>query len=886
MPDVTDFRVVTTPNSGHTEATSAQALADILIWSKNCPGWQRDALRRLCLKGELDQKDIEELTALCKAKGKDVVALATEHIPDPNVVATTIHLRGIHSVKNVNALKEGERLTFDKSGLTVVYGDNGSGKSGYARILKKACRARNPKNDSVLPNIYGNQADPQKAIIDFSACDQNRSENWTAKGITNPLLSSISVFDSRTANIHVDAVNDVAYTPFPMKVLERLADACQEVKKRLSSEIQEIERQTPSVIAVPKCGANTTVGMLLSNLSGSTSDKSVRDLARLTDSEKTRIATLRTDLGDDPEKTARKVEALKTRLIEGAKAVEGMVACTAGHLDEQLITLHQNFELARSAAMSAADSLFNQEPLSNVGSDVWRALWEAARSYSQQQAYPNIPFPAVGDEARCVLCHQGLGMEAVDRFVRFERFVQDVTKKKEADARVAYQRARDGIEHARVPSDKMRSLVALIRDELGDAPLAVIVRKVGIGAKWRLRAILRNHAVARTTAVFAGTTQWPSVSLSDHVTSLMHRVTILRADGSSSERKQMQQEYAELVDREWLAGVQDDAIAEIARRKARTMLNQLVKDASTTRITAKSSEIAERLVTNTLRARFLREIDRLGMAGLAIELRKDKSTYGVPRFRVSLIRKPDAAVGEVLSEGEHRCVALAAFLTELAINAGNSAIVFDDPVSSLDHLHREAVVSRIVEEGLHRQVVVFTHDIAFLFLLDQQCREKGTSISFRCVTRSDDYAGFCQQDPPARAQPIDKVIEGMKRQLDNEKVLYERGDHARWERTVDSLQKRLRTTWERAVEEAIAPVFKRLSNKVDTKGLAKLTTLTMDDCIKMRLAYGRCSNLLHSSADVLNPPLPNPSVIENEIAALREWMADVRSRQDQVAFLN
>lgn len=73
------------------------------------------------------------------------------------------------------------------------------------------------------------------------------------------------------------------------------------------------------------------------------------------------------------------------------------------------------------------------------------------------------------------------------------------------------------------------------------------------------------------------------------------------------------------------------------------------------------------------------------------------------------------------------------------------------------------------------------------------------------------------------------------------------------ERTVEALQKRLRCTWERAVEEAVGPVIKRLSNKVETKGLAKVTTLTIDDCTKMRQACGRCSTLLHSSADALNP---------------------------------
>ncbi len=74
------------------------------------------------------------------------------------------------------------------------------------------------------------------------------------------------------------------------------------------------------------------------------------------------------------------------------------------------------------------------------------------------------------------------------------------------------------------------------------------------------------------------------------------------------------------------------------------------------------------------------------------------------------------------------------------------------------------------------------------------------------------------------------------------------------------------------------PVVKRLSNNVETKGLAKVTTLTMDDCTEMRQTYGRCSTLLHSSADALSPPLPKPEVVQIEITALRDWVTDIKER--------
>ena len=880
MTDLVDDIEVKDEGTG----SEAEALADILAWSKDCPEWQRDALRRLCVKGELDDADLDELTVLCKNKGKGRLALAADHIPDPNAAAMAVTLRAIHGAENVNALKPGEHLTFDRTGLTVVYGDNGSGKSGYARILKKACRARTPKGDMILPNIYAKTTGQQKAVLDFRTNGHSRSQNWTTDVPGDPLLSSVSVFDSRTANVHVDEVNDVAYTPFPMRVLERLAKACQEIRKRINTESRALEQQTPEALAKPECHDGTAVHKLITALRGRTKEQDVRDLATLDQNERARLDTLRTDLGTNPAKLARQVEALRYRLNAANAAFESLQNAVSDQQVSRLTVLYQMYRTTQAAATAAAGDLFAGEPLPHIGSDVWRALWEAARRYSEHQAYPDMPFPVTGGDARCVLCQQELGAEAADRLSRFEAFVKDETKRQEELAAVAYRAALYALTGADIPAAEIPVTVALIRDELNDGALATIVRHAAVTLKWRLRAI-RGHPNGDDAGLLPGAEAWPSDAVAAHSASLTARITALRAEDESDERKQMRAEFQELSDRAWLAVIQEDVIAEIGRCKKRAALGALAKDTATNRITTKSGEITEQLVTNALRAQFSKEIDKFGVAGLAIELRKEKTSYGVPHFRVSLIRKPEAHVGKILSEGEHRCVALAAFLAELATTDSRSAVVFDDPVSSLDHMHREAVAERLADEGQHRQVIVLTHDIAFLFLLDQACRKRSTHLAFRSVTRTADYAGFIQQDPPLRAQPIDKVVDGMQKLLDNEKILYDNGNHDKWERTVDALQKRLRWTWERAVEEAISPVFKRMSKKVETKGLSKITALTMDDCTEMRKAYGRCSTLLHSSPDTLSPALPKPEAVQNEIAALRNWVGNLRQRQDNIDLL-
>jgi hypothetical protein len=131
--------------------------------------------------------------------------------------------------------------------------------------------------------------------------------------------------------------------------------------------------------------------------------------------------------------------------------------------------------------------------------------------------------------------------------------------------------------------------------------------------------------------------------------------------------------------------------------------------------------------------------------------------------------------------------------------------------------------------------------------------------------------------------PLDKVVEGMKAHLANVKIHHERGDQAKWLREVTSFQDQLRTTWERAVEEVVGPVIRRLSRKIDTTGLIKLTVLTDGDCSLMREAFGRCSALLHSQPGEINPRLPTPTIIQAEIDALERWIVDIRSRQEKAA---
>ena len=109
-------------------------LQEILEWSQGRLMWQRDALRRLVLNGDLSDDDIRTLTDICKsahglAEPQDIVPLNKEHVPERVAAAAPVSLVSIFHHRGVNALAEDQTLALSPR-LTVVYGDNAAGKTG------------------------------------------------------------------------------------------------------------------------------------------------------------------------------------------------------------------------------------------------------------------------------------------------------------------------------------------------------------------------------------------------------------------------------------------------------------------------------------------------------------------------------------------------------------------------------------------------------------------------------------------------------------------------------------------------------------------------------------------------------------------------------------
>ena len=94
----------------------------------------------------LSDTDLQELIELCKGEAQlvnsDKEFLNIEPLSlSVRDSSTSLKLDAIHSVKGINALGPRKPLTFSSS-LSIVYGQNGSGKSSYVRLLKHISGAK------------------------------------------------------------------------------------------------------------------------------------------------------------------------------------------------------------------------------------------------------------------------------------------------------------------------------------------------------------------------------------------------------------------------------------------------------------------------------------------------------------------------------------------------------------------------------------------------------------------------------------------------------------------------------------------------------------------------------------------------------------------------
>ena len=166
------------------QSTEKQTTArEVLVtWANNQDNWVRSIVREVLTTHQpASDKTIEEAYATCLSE-KGLSGAPVTESPKLGLDAENdekgeaLRLTALKKVENVNRLAPGQQVDFNDR-LTILYGENATGKSGYVRILKRAAAVRSAED--VLPDIHATTTPGQPtAVIEYTLNGIPNSVTW------------------------------------------------------------------------------------------------------------------------------------------------------------------------------------------------------------------------------------------------------------------------------------------------------------------------------------------------------------------------------------------------------------------------------------------------------------------------------------------------------------------------------------------------------------------------------------------------------------------------------------------------------------------------------------------------------------------------------------
>jgi ABC-type lipoprotein export system ATPase subunit len=863
-------------------------LQEIHTWSKTLPDWQQDAIRRLYVNRHLSASDLDDLYALAKtAQGIEdpekrvPTKLVDADIAVPPVPSRLVQIAAIKDLVNVNALAEGQSLSLSPTGLTVIYGENGAGKSGYSRVLKKACRARD-QAEPILPDARK----PPESVAEPTAAFEvlvNGADTpmiWQGGHASPEELSEIAVFDAHCARAYVDNQGDFAYMPYGLDILEGLVKTCNSLRALAAKDLDVNKPNVEPLAVLSK--TQTKVGAMLNGLSATTKIADLEALSSLTDAELSRLATLNKTLAEaDPKQKAQILRLRSTRFTGLANRIASAAALVS---DEKIRSLQELVQKSNAAKQTAelASKEFKEKPgqLLGTGSDPWKELFEAARVFAAE-SHAGHDFPNLPPESQCPLCQELLGKDGAARLVAFDAFVQQSAETAAKAAKAIAVAAYRAIENAPLDLAIDDALRAEIIETFAENPEAC--------ADFQ-KALLDRRAAAMKSA--GGAAAWeaippltvdPSADLEAKAARLLIEAKALEDTMDVKAKAAMVAEQAEFESRRKLADIKATVLEAIGKFALCEKLKLCVNAATTTSISRKSTDLSKEMATQEVLEALNAELRALNVHELQVVM-KPVSPGGKTHYKLALQLPGGGAPSAILSEGEQRAIAIAAFLAEVKLGKGLGGIVFDDPVSSLDHRRRSHVASRLVQEAKARQVVLFTHDIYFLCIIQQEAELAGTPATTQCIGRGPTGFGVKTDRLPFDTLSTTKRVKALRVLCDKVAQAHKSGDEAETTRLTREAYSHLRMAWERGVEEVLlAGAVTRFTEGVSTQRL-RYVTVEDSDYEAINIGMTKSSKFSgHDPAMSAHLSNPHPDDLREDIGKLESWRASVEARKLHVS---
>lgn len=616
-------------------------------------------------------------------------------------------LTKLEDVEGVNALAENQTIEFS-SNLTIIYGANGSGKSGYVRLMKQVFYSKAP--EEILQNVHLENGH-KEINANFTFKSNNNEYVLRFSDTYNTEFEQFAVFDGKGLLKQLAEKNEFEFRPAGLSFFADYTDAIARVEQKLNAEIQTKQTGYTANDLSALFDGDSEIKTFIQNLSAKTSIDDLRKYSPFSDEDKTKKEATQKQYDElllaskGKEKEIKTLEGIKSLLAQNKQAIEKLNQFFTTETIEKAKTAISDCVTKETTAKSEGIENFKTDKIENVGTTEWKNFIVSAEEFAKTQKAENVVYPENGDN--CLLCQQPLSDEAQKLISSYWTFIKSVAEQNAKQAQEKLDEIKKKYEDLTFDLFPQDNTLTVWLTEKYPNELETLKQKLSE------QKTLAQNIVADIQSKTDNTKVELQISFEQHTIidkAIDDSIKLLREDEQSKELERLQNAKTLLEHKEkfnthfskfetfvnnqiWLKKADDGNFRKIKKDITDTEKALSNKYFNQKYIDAFNEECQK------LNGNFGIDINYTGSAGKSSRQLKLKG------------RKPN----DVLSEGEQKVIAIADFLAEMHLSEVNKGIIFDDPVTSLDNDRKKQIAERLAFQATLKQVIIFTHDLVFFY---------------------------------------------------------------------------------------------------------------------------------------------------------------------------
>jgi len=729
-------------------------------WANAQDGWVRAVVGEVvATRRELPEPSVDAAYALFLAeKGlsdeppRDVPQLSAGANPADH--GDDLRLLRLAELSGVNALAPGQEIAFNTK-VTVLFGENAAGKTGYVRVLKRVASVRSA--EPILGNFRSAAANGPRATIEYSLAGTKHTLAWNGEAGVSP-FPRMSAFDSRAVALHVDEDLTYIFTPGELALFRHAHEAVNAVKGRL--ETARADAVKPVGTLLDRFERDAAVYPKIETLGASTRIPELEALADVTREEEATLQALKDAVDALNPRAAQSHLQVATAHRDLSSAVQRAASAVAAFDWAGFNVAVSSLSDAQASYEAITRTAFSGENVPGLFGESWSEFIQAGDAY--QKGTGNDHAPHEGDP--CPYCRQALDKAAGALLRKYHDYCNNQAKRA-LDAATAAARRLAGqvaaVDAVTLKATCERTAAGFVAPAL---PPTVVVNAISFLSD--LIEIQLDVANGRAVDASALVARAKDLSTEAAAATVDAQTAADRLGRQADERrKELEGQTAKLrslQNRLALRALLPEIRQRVERAqwadKAGPFLNSRIPTVLRT-LTEQSKIASKQLLDQDFQRLFESECEAL---------RAPKVTLDFPGRKGQSARKkvlaPNHLLSEILSEGEQKVIAIADFLAEASLRKTSAPIVFDDPVNSLDYKRLQYVVDRIVSLSATRQVVVFTHNIWFATELLSRFDKATADCTYYGVSDLDGAVGIVNKGSHPRWDTV-KQLNGRVNQL-------------------------------------------------------------------------------------------------------------------------